>query len=120
MNRRTLLRSLALGAAGLVLDPERLLWVPGQKTSFVPTGSGTITGINRSTFTFWRNRSTGGVWETAEMRAEMRRIYDLCTRSGFPVTGATRTPLEGVTTSRGPVVHPDHGKRLLGASEERA
>jgi len=36
MNRRGFLGSLATLAAGLVLDPERLLWVPGQKTIFLP------------------------------------------------------------------------------------
>lgn len=36
MNRRGFLTALGLGAAGLVLDPERLLWVPGQRTIFLP------------------------------------------------------------------------------------
>lgn len=44
MNRRDFLRRLVVGtvgatasiAAGLELDPERLLWVPGQKTFFLP------------------------------------------------------------------------------------
>lgn len=44
MNRRSFLRSLVVGAAGAVvtsalpddLDPERLLWTPGQKTFFIP------------------------------------------------------------------------------------
>lgn len=41
MNRRSFLRVLGLGAAGaavgaLELDPERALWVPGQKTFFLP------------------------------------------------------------------------------------
>jgi hypothetical protein len=37
MNRRAFLATLAAGAAGLVLDPERLLWVPGAKTFFLPS-----------------------------------------------------------------------------------
>ena len=37
MDRRTALRSLALGAAGLTFDPERLLWIPGRKTIFIPS-----------------------------------------------------------------------------------
>ncbi len=35
-NRRNFLQLLGLGAAGLVLDPEKLLWIPGQKTIFLP------------------------------------------------------------------------------------
>lgn len=34
MERRGFLRLFGLGAAGLVLDPERLLWVPGAKRIF--------------------------------------------------------------------------------------
>ncbi len=41
MERRSFLRVLGLGAtaiaAGLALDPERLLWVPGAKTFFLPS-----------------------------------------------------------------------------------
>jgi len=36
MNRRAFLQVLAATAAGAVLDPELLLWVPGQKTIFLP------------------------------------------------------------------------------------
>lgn len=32
MNRRTFLSALAASVAGAAFDPERLLWVPGQKT----------------------------------------------------------------------------------------
>jgi len=34
MNRRAFLSLSSLVAAGMVLDPERLLWVPGQKNYF--------------------------------------------------------------------------------------
>lgn len=37
MNRRKFLELFALGVAGHTLDIDRLLWVPGQKTIFVPT-----------------------------------------------------------------------------------
>jgi hypothetical protein len=37
VNRRAFLSTLLAGSAGLVLDPERLLWVPGQKTIFLPS-----------------------------------------------------------------------------------
>lgn len=36
LGRRGFLRGLGLLAGGLVLDPEKLLWVPGRKTIFVP------------------------------------------------------------------------------------
>lgn len=37
MNRRAFLSTLVAGLAGAALDPERLLWVPGQKTIFLPS-----------------------------------------------------------------------------------
>ena len=39
MNRRSFLSMLGVGAAATTFDPERLLWVPGAKTIFVPTPS---------------------------------------------------------------------------------
>jgi len=43
MNRRMFVRSvLSAVAAGAVLDTDKLLWVPGQKTIFLPSGSWTI------------------------------------------------------------------------------
>jgi hypothetical protein len=38
MNRRVFLRTLTAGVAGMVLDPDRLLWTPGTKTIFLPSG----------------------------------------------------------------------------------
>lgn len=40
MNRRGFLGTLAAALVGSTLDPERLLWVPGVKTLFVPPVSG--------------------------------------------------------------------------------
>lgn len=37
MQRRSFLAALATLAAGHVLNPERLLWVPGAKTIFLPS-----------------------------------------------------------------------------------
>lgn len=36
MNRREWLRLVLTGAAGLTLDVDKLLWVPGRKTIFLP------------------------------------------------------------------------------------
>ena len=36
IGRRGFLNALGAFAAGAVLDPERLLWVPGRKTIFLP------------------------------------------------------------------------------------
>lgn len=37
MNRRNFIKLISGGAAAaFVLDPEQLLWVPGQKTIFIP------------------------------------------------------------------------------------
>lgn len=46
MNRRELLKLLALGAAGTTLDVEKLLWVPGQKTIFLPTVKDNFSIVN--------------------------------------------------------------------------
>lgn len=43
MNRRRFLSLLTAGAAGMVLDPERALWVPGAKTIFLPSAT-TVVG----------------------------------------------------------------------------
>ena len=37
LNRRNFLRLLALGVVGHELDLDRLLWVPGEKTIFIPS-----------------------------------------------------------------------------------
>lgn len=37
MNRRSLLKLLSVGVVGYTLDIDKLLWVPGQKTIFLPS-----------------------------------------------------------------------------------
>ena len=47
--------------------------------------TGTVGGINRATFSFWRNQQTSGVKTTNafdNLRATMRSIYNLCSRGG--------------------------------------
>lgn len=39
VSRRGFLRSLAVAAAGMTIDPERLLWRPGEKTIVVMNGN---------------------------------------------------------------------------------
>ena len=45
MNRRELLKLLLSGAAGYALDVDRLLWVPGVKKIFIPSGNISISSI---------------------------------------------------------------------------
>jgi hypothetical protein len=40
MNRRSFLRALAIGAAAAAVDPEQLLWTPGQRTHILPPAGG--------------------------------------------------------------------------------
>ena len=70
-------------------------------TSTTPT-SGTVGGINRANFSFWRNQQTSGAKTTSafdNLRATMRSIYNLCSNGiadahpSFGVT--TRTVFEG-------------------------
>lgn len=37
MDRRNFLKLLTSGATGLVLDPEKLLWIPGKRKFFLPS-----------------------------------------------------------------------------------
>lgn len=64
--------------------------------------TGTVGGINRATFSFWRNQQTSGAKTTSafdNLRATMRSIYNLCSNGvagqhpKFGVT--TRTVFEG-------------------------
>jgi hypothetical protein len=43
MNRRELLKLIALGVIGHELDIDRLLWIPGQKTIFIPPETKSLT-----------------------------------------------------------------------------
>jgi hypothetical protein len=73
----------------------------GNLVATTPT-SGTVGGINRANFTFWRNKSQSGVQTAAafdNLRAVMRSIYNQCSQGvgsehpTFAVT--TRTVFEG-------------------------
>jgi hypothetical protein len=43
MNRRTLLKLLASGVIGHTLDIDRLPWVPGEKSIFIPSATKIVT-----------------------------------------------------------------------------
>ena len=69
--------------------------------SITPT-TGTVGGINRGTFSFWRNQQTSGAKTTSafdNLRATMRSIYNLCSNGvagDHPTFGVTtRTVFEG-------------------------
>jgi len=69
--------------------------------SATPT-TGTVGGINRANFAFWRNKQTSGAQTTSafdNLRAAMRSIYNQCSRGGMVDTPTaaltTRTVFEG-------------------------
>jgi hypothetical protein len=69
--------------------------------SSTPT-TGTVGGINRATFAFWRNRQGTGTKTTTafdNLRAQMRSVYNQCSLGGIEMqpTGAitTRAVFEG-------------------------
>lgn len=58
MNRRSFLSLVGSGVAGLALDPERALWVPGRRSFFLPSGlpfaEDPVTGIRMTALSVWR------------------------------------------------------------------
>lgn len=68
MNRRGFLQLLGAGATGLVLDPERLLWVPGQKTFFLPSIS--LVGVD-SRYTRWYREAERLRWKMIQQEAQV-------------------------------------------------
>lgn len=69
--------------------------------STTPT-TGTVGGINRATFSFWRNQQTSGAKTSTaydNLRSTMRSIYNLCSNGvgdAHPTVGVTtRTVFEG-------------------------
>ena len=64
--------------------------------------TGTVGGINRATFSFWRNRQASGAKSSSDfdnLRAQMRSVWNQCSLGGLKKTptGAltTRTVMEG-------------------------
>lgn len=72
-----------------------------QIISATPT-TGTVGGINRANFAFWRNKQTTGTQTTTafdNLRSSMRSIYNQCSRGGMadePTAAlSTRTVFQG-------------------------
>lgn len=56
-----------------------------QKVIATAPSSGTVGGINRATFSFWRNQQTSGVKSATafdNLRSTMRTVYNKCSRGG--------------------------------------
>ena len=76
MNRRHLLGTLLGAAAGLVLDPERMLWVPGAKKIFIPPPR----KFYMSTFNFTINTDStlSSSWDASSwIPEELRHVWNL-------------------------------------------
>lgn len=54
MNRRDMLKLFTSGVVGaMVLDPEKLLWVPGEKTIFLPSTT-VMAEADGITYSIWQ------------------------------------------------------------------
>jgi hypothetical protein len=62
-----------LGAAALVLDPERLLWVPGQRTIFLPSANTLITPELVTQFSI--GQIVAAEWERVIMASRPNRLF---------------------------------------------
>lgn len=75
MDRRHFFSTLVAGMAGMVLDPERLLWVPGQRTYFFlsspPREYLTIGMINREAWRALQNNLNFAA------SARVERLFDV-------------------------------------------
>lgn len=75
MNRRGFLTTLAAALTGAVLDPERLLWVPGQKTIFIPSIEQTNTWLTPEA-TFSDGQLIASVWEEIVGKRPLDNIFE--------------------------------------------
>ena len=81
MNRRRFLGLTVAGAAGMLLDPERLLWVPGKKYVFLaqPKVKGvTIAQLVAVTFdqVVKEQRKAGRLWSDVNIHEIADASYD--------------------------------------------
>ena len=77
MNRRAFLALCSAGAAGMAVDPERLLWVAGAKTIMLPPVGG-WPDIYRATYAPWQSHATT---DPARVQAQMRAFHAACRAS---------------------------------------
>lgn len=89
---------LANGRDSHIALLNRQLWGTGAGSNdidgyqkIVPTTptTGTVGGINRATFTFWRSKATDGTKTTTQfdnLRASMRTVYNNCSLGGVKMT----------------------------------
>jgi hypothetical protein len=82
MNRRLFLSTLGLAAAGMALDPERLLWVPGRKTIFLPAVQKGLT----ATLLDINGRQVAAAWLNGDI-AEFGPFKDAHTISHYQIDG---------------------------------
>ena len=79
MNRRHFLQLGAAAATGMMLDPERLLWVPGAKTYFIPNKQLVTASTMAEALTMGlraRIPSGHGSWCDVELRLEGPNLAD--------------------------------------------
>lgn len=92
MERRAFLRAVGLASVGLVLDPERLLWVPGAKRIFLPVYlPGTCGAIERTSFSFWRATQVGP-------SATFEDVMEACRRMCYSTPASARSSSRAAPT----------------------
>lgn len=72
MDRRSFLSAIGLTAATAVLDPERLLWVPGAKKIFIPPAPKYFVSVDYckdSAHAMYWIQSNGILWVIDELQA---------------------------------------------------
>lgn len=72
MNRRHFLNSFAAAASAMVLDPERLLWVPGKKSFSIPKAAVELC----DGFEIWHIRTSEQAARAVASRLKGYGVYD--------------------------------------------
>ncbi len=77
MNRRGFLGAAAAAVAALAIDPERLLWVPGAKTIFIPPAVSSSADIYRLWLLSWDEKVAKGLFygNVRNVRHEFRGLH---------------------------------------------
>ncbi len=88
MTRRGFFAALISAVAGATLDPERLLWVPGRKTIFIPPS---------------RNVFVSPDWIAREMLAILQKQFMLAKRVNREFDAQLRIPVGSQIRVRRPI-----------------